>query len=93
MNFVDVSGEAFNTVHAMDYTYFEEINELIQEEPNEAYVPEVLGLLQQIGIEKGKEFAPDARMKKILTEAAAVAHAYSRTILYRNRHKELCGLS
>ena len=88
MNFVDVSGEAFNTIHAMDYTYFEEINELIQEEPNEAYVPEVLGLLQQIGIEKGKEFAPDARMKKILTEAAGVAHAYSRTILYRNRHKE-----
>ena len=86
LNFVDVSGKAFNTVHAMDYTYFEEINELIQEEPNEAYVPEVLGLLQQIGIEKGKPFAPDARMKKILTEAAAVGHAYSRSILYRNRH-------
>ena len=88
INFVDVSGKAFNTVHAMDYTYFEEINELIQEEPNEAYVPEVLGLLQQIGIQKGKPFTPDARMKKILTEAAAVGHAYSRSILYRNRHKE-----
>ncbi|MGB6648080.1 MAG: DUF1254 domain-containing protein [Bacteroidota bacterium] len=87
MNFVDVSGKAFNTVHAMDQSYFEEINEIVQEEPNEAQVPEVLGMLDYIGITKGQPFAPDARMKKILTEAAYVAHAASRTILYRNRHK------
>jgi hypothetical protein len=37
--------------------------------------PERLGLLAAIGIEKGKPFAPDARMKKILTEAAAVGKA------------------
>jgi hypothetical protein len=87
MNLVDVSGKPFNKVHAMDYTYFEETNELIQEEPNEAFVPEVLGLLKRIGIQKGKPFAPDARMKKILTEVAAVGHAYSSTIIFRNRHK------
>lgn len=34
-----------------------------------------IGLLAAIGIEKGKPFAPDARMKKILTEAAAVGKA------------------
>jgi hypothetical protein len=87
LNFVNVSGVPMNTLHAMDYSYWEEMNELIQEEPNEAQTPEVLGLLQQIGIEKGKPFNPDARMKKILTEAAAVGHAYSRTILYKNRNK------
>ena len=36
------------------------------------------GLLAAIGIEKGKPFAPDARMKKILTEAAAVGNATAR---------------
>jgi hypothetical protein len=36
---------------------------------------EVLGTLAAIGIEKGKPFAPDARMKKILTEAVAVGNA------------------
>jgi hypothetical protein len=34
-----------------------------------------MGSLAAIGIIKGKPFAPDARMKKILTEAAALANA------------------
>ena len=43
-------------------------------EPNEALDPETLGLFASIGLEKGKPFAPDARMKKILTESAAVGN-------------------
>src|SRR5262249_52328726 len=43
--FVNVSGKAFNTIHAMDFSYFEEVNEVIQEEPNTASDPETLGLL------------------------------------------------
>ena len=39
------------------------------------------GLLASIGIKKGKPFAPDARMKAILTDAAAVANATSRAII------------
>lgn len=47
-----------------------------------------LGFFASIGIEKGKPFAPDARMKKILTEAAAVGDASARTILFRSRIPE-----
>ena len=47
-----------------------------------------MGLFAAIGIEKGKTFAPDDRMKKILTEAAAVGDATARTLTYRNRMKE-----
>jgi hypothetical protein len=36
----------------------------------------------------GKRFAPDARMKKILTEAVAVGNATARAIVFRNRMKE-----
>jgi hypothetical protein len=60
----------------------------VQEEPNEAMDPETLGLLASIGIEKGKPFAPDARMKNILTEAAAVGNATARAILFKNRDKD-----
>lgn len=84
----DISMKYLNTIHANDYTYFEEINKLVQEEPNEATSPEILGLLASIGIEKGKDFNPDARMKKILTEAAQVGSAASRVLLYRNRDPE-----
>src|ERR1700735_5336747 len=85
--FINASGVELNTVHANDFSYFEELNEVVQEEPSEALDPERLGLFASIGIEKGKPFEPDARMKKILTAAAAVGNATSRAILFRTRMK------
>jgi hypothetical protein len=85
MNFVDASGKAFNTIHASDFSFFEEVNQVVQEEPVEAMDAETLGLLTSIGIQKGKPFAPDARMKKILIEAAAVGNATARAISYNPR--------
>ena len=84
-NFVNVSGKSFNTIHAMDFSFYDEVNEVIQEEPTDAIDPETLGLLASIGIVKGKPFAPDARMKGILTDAAAVGQATARTLAYRSR--------
>ena len=66
----------------------EEVNEVVQEEPADVLDPETAGLLASIGIEKGKPFAPDARMKKILTEAAAVGQATARALAYRTRLEE-----
>jgi len=85
--FMNLSGVPHNTIHANDYGYYEELNQLVQEEPNEALDPETMGLFASIGIEKGKPFAPDARMKKILTEAAAVGNATVRAILVKPRDK------
>ena len=87
MKFVDVSGMAFCTVAPADYGFWECLNQVVQEEPSESLDPVTLGLYASIGIEKGKPFAPDARMKKILTEAAAVGDATARAISYRIRKK------
>src|ERR1700678_4127908 len=86
--FINGSGVEMNTVHSNDFSYFEELNHVVQDEPSEALGPQRLGGLASFGIEKGKPFAPDARMKKILTDAAAVGNATSRAILYRSRMKE-----
>jgi hypothetical protein len=88
MKFINVSGKEFNTIGGNDFSFFEDIHEILQEEPNEAYSPEILGMLAAIGIEKGKPFAPDERMKKILTEAVAVGNATARTIAFKPRMKE-----
>jgi hypothetical protein len=88
MNFVNASGKYFNTIHSLDYSFFEEVNQVVQEEPNSAMDPETLGLLAAIGIEKGKPFKPDARMKKILTEAAAVGNITARALAYKSRIPE-----
>ncbi len=85
MNFVNVSGKFNNTIHRMDFGFWEEVNEAIQAEPLEGLDPEIRGLLASIGIEKGKEFNPDVRMKKILADAAAVASVTARALTARPR--------
>ena len=84
---VNMSGRAFNTIHANDYTFYEELNQIVQEEPSESQNPEILGLFAAIGIKKGQPFAPDARMKKILVEAAAVGNATVRSLVFPGRDK------
>jgi hypothetical protein len=88
MNFINVSGVFHSTIHRMDYAIFEEINEVVQTEPPEGQSPEILGLLASIGIKKGQPFAPDARMKKILTEAADVGAATVRALAARPRSEK-----
>jgi hypothetical protein len=87
MKFINVSGKYFNTIGANTFQFYEDVNAVVQYEPNEAYSPEVLGQLAAIGIEKGKPFAPDARMKKILTEAVAVGNAAARAIVFKSREE------
>ena len=67
LNFVHVSGKAFSTLAPGDYPFWEYLNQVVQEEPTDTVDPVTLGLYASIGIQKGKPFAPDARMKKILT--------------------------
>jgi hypothetical protein len=88
MKFVNISGKAFNTIGPGDYSLFDYVNDVIQREPIDATDPDTLGLFAAVGIEKGKPFAPDARLKKILTDAAAVGDATARSISYRSRIKE-----
>ncbi len=85
MRFINGSGLYFNTIHSTDFNFFKEINTVIQEEPVDAADPEILGQLAAIGIVKGQPFAPDARMKKLLTDAAAIATATARALTVRPR--------
>lgn len=82
--FVEGSGKAFNTIPPSDYGFFEMINENVQQEPATSYDVELAGQLAAIGIQHGKPFNPDARMKKILTDAAAVGSAAGRTLNWRS---------
>ena len=65
--------------------YWEYLNNLVQEEPAGAAGAEITGQMASIGIVKGKPFKPDARMKKILTEAVAVGNATARAMSFEPR--------
>ena len=85
--FIEASGLAFNTIPANDYTFFEQLDRLVQAEPATSFDPELLGQMAAVGIVKGKPFNPDDRMKRILTEAAAIGNATGRALDFRGREK------
>jgi hypothetical protein len=84
-DFINTSGLRFNTISANDFSFWEELDQVVQTEPADFVDPDTVGLFASIGIVKGKEFAPDDRMKAILTDAVAVGNATARTILFEPR--------
>ena len=88
MEFISGSGKVFNTIHANDISFYEELDRVIQREPIGMIDPELRGLFASIGIQKGKPFQPDARMKKILTDAVATGNATARTLAFQPRDPE-----
>lgn len=80
MKFIEGSGVSFNTIPPSDYGFYDLLNENVQNEPATSYDVELAGQYAAIGIVHGKEFAPDDRMKKILTDAAAAGQAYGRAL-------------
>ena len=88
MEFISLSEKEFNTIHANDVSFFDELDAVIQREPLGVIDPEIRGLLASIGISKGTPFAPDDRMRTLLTEAAAVANGTARAIAFKTRDPE-----
>ena len=88
MKFVSASGKAFNTIHPNNSEFYHHLDEVIQYEPLAMIDAETRGLFASIGIEKGKEFAPDERMKKLLADGVALGNAASRSIVWYPRYKK-----
>ncbi len=87
-NAMSISGTNLNTVYPNDLQFFVNLDEMIQYEPAEAFEPEQLGLLRTLGIEKGKEFNPDERMKGLLDSAAKTGFGMAKAIAYQSREPE-----
>ena len=88
MKFANASGVAANFVFPTDYSYWELLNQVIQDEPGTGSDPTTLGLFASIGIVKGKSFNPDARMKRILEDAANIGAVTARTITDKLRSRD-----
>jgi len=85
MEYINGSALVFNTIHANDFKFYEELHAVIDREPADFIEPQLLGLATAIGIQKGKRFQPDARMRGILEEAVAVGNATARATWLKPR--------
>ena len=89
MEFVSGTGLEFNTIHANDVNFFDEINRVIQKEPVDFIGPEMRGRLASLGIQKGKKFEPDAQMQAILRDGVAIGNATVRALAFAPRSKTI----
>jgi hypothetical protein len=85
MEWVSGTDKDFNTIHYNNAEFYDHLNEVVQYESMDLLTPEVRGLFASIGIEKGKPFKPDARMKKILADGVAIGNAQARSIVWYPR--------
>ncbi len=80
-----------NTVPPSDETFFDLLNQVVQEQPSGTLSLEITGSFAAIGIVKGKKFQPDARMKGLLKDAAALGDATGRALAWRFRDEDGLG--
>jgi hypothetical protein len=74
--YVDAAGVLYDATIPYDIRFFESLNRVIQHEPWLERDRAMIDTLRTLGIEKGKTFAPDAKMVQTLNAAAQQAHAY-----------------
>lgn len=85
MEWVSGTDKDFNTIHYNNAEFYNHMNEVVQYEAPGLMTPEIRGLFASLGIEKGKPFNPDDRMKAILADGVAIGNAQARAIVWYPR--------
>jgi hypothetical protein len=80
--FISMSGKVMETTPPPGIAYWERLAEYINNNPVQTRDLFYMGMLKPLGIEKGKEFKPDARQRAILEEAARMGDAMGRVMLF-----------
>ena len=82
---IEIGTAPMDSLHKEGFDYWMNMARYIDDEPARPQDMAFLGMAATLGIEKGKPFAPDERMKRILTEAAMVGRAMVKAIAWKPR--------
>ncbi len=74
--FVDPAGKRFSVLPHFDNRWFEDLHAIISLENARETDTYMMGMLESLGIEKGKPYNPDAKTKKAMSQAVADAYFY-----------------
>jgi hypothetical protein len=78
MEILDAGTKAWSGLPPRGMEYWERVDDVIQREPVEPRDIFFHAMLRPLGLEKDKPFEPDARQRKILTDAALVGEAMAK---------------
>ena len=82
---VSPAGRVWSGEQPRGLAYWEGLAKVIQEEPVHERDRMMMGMLQPLGIEKGKPFTPTEGQKQILIDAAQTGEVMARAIAYKKR--------
>ncbi|MBK0402509.1 DUF1254 domain-containing protein [Adhaeribacter sp. BT258] len=88
---LDVTGKTQDTTPVEwenNFRFWEILYETLQQEPSFQGYHNEYGMLAALGIEKGKPFEPNTRMKAILEEAARLGNAQMRVLSFGDRRAD-----
>ena len=74
--FIDMTDILYEGLVRYDESFYTSLARMLNEEPVQPRDLEMMGMLLQLGIEKGKDFKPDAAATADLKSAAQEAHAW-----------------
>lgn len=73
-NYLDATDIAYDCLPYYDETYFQDINDFVQQNPVRPQDKVMISLLKDLGIEKGKGFNPTPVQEKAIAEGLALAY-------------------
>jgi hypothetical protein len=73
---LDMTNVMYNGLISFDETFFTSLSRMLNEEVVQPRDLQMMGMLLPLGIEKGKDFRPDAATVSVLRRAAAEAQAW-----------------
>lgn len=80
MQFPDGSGRELNMLPHSDFSAFEQLKQIVDDEGLNLASPDWLGMLAGIGVVANQPFAPEARTRELLDAAAKTGYKTSRAI-------------
>ena len=73
-NYLDATDVPYNSLPTYDHTFFEDINDVIQQNPVREQDKAMISLLKDLGIEKGQPLNPTEVQKKAMKEGLELAY-------------------
>jgi hypothetical protein len=88
MEFLDGSHQQIDTIHTDTIEFYQQLAQVVAEEPADVFTPLERAHMASIGIEYGKPFEPDDQRRHLLAEAARFAAAVARANTFASRDPE-----
>lgn len=85
--FIQPQGRAWSQIPPKGAAYWSSLNDILQREPVMERDRFYMAMLKPLGIEKGKDFKPDARQQKILEQGAIMGELMAQSLAFANRNE------